>query len=314
MMIRIKQFAGVWRERWRIGWLKTDSDPDWRSVLAVLAGALILWPLTDRLPMLGFDWRVYFWARDFRQYPPWIEWALAPLLALPWRQGLSALNALLLMTVAVSVARQVYRRSERVTQAVTNEALGAALLALLTPPVAVLLWVGNIESLALFGMLILPVGVMWVLLKPHLGVWMILARRSWLVWATVFGVITLVVWPLWPLRVGGSVAERIQHPSAFGWASLGWPMILIGGALFIFSPPEPLALMAAGSFLSPFLMPQHFVLMLPALGVARGRKRLALWAAAWLLLIPLMFNGPIKALALGFPLMVWWVIKNQSRH
>lgn len=103
-----------------------------------------------------------------------------------------------------------------------------------------------------------------------------------------------------------SVGDRIQHPSAFGWINLGWPIILIGIVLLIRTPAEPLPLMAAGSFLSPFLMPQHFVLLLPALGYVRGWRRLALWAGSWLLIVPLMFNGWPKYLALGFPLLVWW--------
>jgi len=259
--------------------------------------------------MLGYDWRIYFWAQDFRQYPPWVGIALAPLLALPWRAGLSLLNALLLMTVAIGVAREVYRRYETVTWAVRREAWGAVLLALCTPSVFILLWVGNIEAVALWGMIFLPVGVVWLLLKPHLGVWAILSRRTWIIWAAVFGVLTLVIWPGWPLQVLGSVGDRIQHPSAFGWASLGWPMIPIGLFLLSQSIAEPLILMAAGCFLSPFLMPQHFALFTPAFGKVRGYQRLALWGASWLMLIPVIFTGPIKWLALGYPLVIWWLLR-----
>ncbi|MBI3244771.1 MAG: hypothetical protein HYZ49_21035 [Chloroflexi bacterium] len=297
-----------WRLGWRENWLRAEP-PDWRSALAVLAGALLLWPLTHQLPMLGFDWRVYFWARDFRQYPPWIEWALAPLLALPWRTGLAGLNALLLMTVAVSVAREVFGGERRPAWRLTSNALGCVLLALFTPPTMILLWVGNIEAVALWGMLMMPVGIPWVLLKPHLGLWAVLSRRSWIIWAAAFGLLTLVVWQFWPTRVLGSVTDRIQHPSAFGWASLGWPMIAIGLTLLAQTPPDPLALMAAGSFLSPFLMPQHFVLLLPALGRVKGTRRLILWAGTWLLLIPLIFNSGLKWLALGFPALVWWMLR-----
>jgi hypothetical protein len=293
---------------WRENWLKAEP-PDWRSAFAALAGALLLWPLTSQLPMLGFDWRVYFWARDFRQYPPWIEWALAPLLALPWRAGLAGLNALLLMTVAVSVAREVFQGNHRSALPLTSEALGCVLLALFTPPVMILLWVGNIEALALWGMLLMPVGIPWVLLKPHLGLWAVLSRRSWIIWAAAFGLLTLLMWQFWPMRVLGSITDRIQHPSAFGWASLGWPMIVIGLALLGQTSPDPLALMAAGSFLSPFLMPQHFVLLLPALGRVKGARRSILWAGTWLLLSPLIFNNALKWLALGFPALVWWMLR-----
>lgn len=299
-----------WLQRWWRGWnadWQRPSDPDWHSALASLAGAVLLWPLTNQLPMLGFDWRTYFWAGDFRQYPPWTQWVLWPLLALPWRAGLAGLNALLLMTVAVSAAREVYRQPGRsISFAITSEALGVVLLTLFTPPVIVLLWVGNIEAVALWGLLFMPAGLALVLLKPHLGVWAVLSRRSWLVWAVLFGLLSLLIWPGWPFRLLGSVGERVQHPSAFGWISLGWPLIVIGLTLLTRTPADALPLMAAGAFLSPFLMPQHFVFLLPALGRVRGWRRLALWAGAWLLAVPLMFDGWLKYLGLGFPLLVWW--------
>jgi len=195
---------------------------------------------------------------------------------------------------------------------VTSEALGTALLALCTPPVFILLWVGNIEGLALFGMLIMPVGVVWLSLKPHLGVWAILSRRSWVVWSAVFIALTLLIWPGWPFKLVNSLNDRLRHPSAFGWASLGWPMIVVGIVLLVMTPADALPLMAAGSFLSPFLMPQHFVLFLPALGRVRGVRRLLLWAASWLVAVPILFGGWIKVLALGFPLLVWWMLRNPT--
>jgi hypothetical protein len=199
--------------------------------------------------------------------------------------------------------------------AVTNEALGAATLALLSPPVFILLWVVNIESLALFGSLFLPLGLPLILLKPHVYVWAILSRRKWMIWAAIFGAASLLIWGMWPLHVMESVSGRIQHPSAFGWSGVGLPMILIGALLLVFTNADPLRLMAAGSFLSPFLMPQHFVLLLPALGRVRGWKRLGLWAGAWLMAMPVMFGEwmNIKYLALGFPLLIWWMLRPDSK-
>lgn len=305
-----------WVRRWWLRWNEQWTRPeafDWKTALAIVVGSCLLWPLTNLLPMLGYDWFIYFWQRDFRQYPQWVEWALAPLLALDWRTGFALLNAILLMSVAIGAAREVYRVNPTSTWQVRGNASFAALLALLTPPVFVLLWVGNIDGLALAGILIMPVGLLWLSLKPHLGLWATLARRSWVIWGVIFCVVMLIIFPGWPIRLLDSIGFRIQHPSAFGWASLGWPMIPIGLLLLAFTPADPIMLMAAGSFLSPFLMPQHFILLTPAFGRVQGYWRVALWAASWLLIIPLAFaglwNGYGKALALGYPLLVWFALR-----
>lgn len=221
------------------------------------------------------------------------------------------MNSLLLTSVAVSVVRQVYRYGAGISpRSLAGEALAAAFLALLTPPTLIMMWTANVEAVALWGWLIMPLGIPLLLLKPHLGAWVVLSRRSWVLWTLLFGIASLVLWPSWPFHLMNTVAGRAQHPAAFGWASLGWPILLIGVVLLIWTPADDLLLMAAGSFLSPALMPQHFVLLLPALGRVRGWRRLALWAASWLLAVPLMFNGWPKYLALGFPLIVWWMTRS----
>jgi hypothetical protein len=306
-------------KRWWNDWFRQWAQPeawDWRAALAIMLGSLLLWPLTNLLPMLGYDWYIYFWQHDFRQYPQWIEWSLAPLLALPWRTGLAWLNAILLMSVAVAAAREVYRRATRITAAVRVDALLAALMALLTIPVLVLLWVGNIDGLALMGLLVMPVGIFWITLKPHLGLWAVLSRRSWTIWAIIFCGVMLLLFPGWPFRLVASLGDRLQHTSAFGWASLGVWMIPIGIVLLVKSPADPVMLIAAGCFLSPFLMPQHFVLLAPAYGRVSGLSRLLLWVVSWLLIIPLavpgVWGGLIKALALFYPLLVWFLLRKSS--
>jgi hypothetical protein len=300
--------ANIWIQQWR----HTERF-DWRATLAILIGGIVLWPLTNLLPMLGYDWYIYFWLGDFRQYPAWVEWALAPLLALEWRSGLALLNAIMFMSVAVAASREVYKRAPAITRAVTLDALFSALLALCTLPVLTLAWVGNIDGLALFGFVSMPAGIVWLTLKPHLGFWAMLSRRSWLLWAILFCSIMLLISPGWPMQLIGSLGQRLQHPSAFGWASLGWWMIPVGLVLLMGSSADPIVLMAAGSFLSPFLMPQHFVLLTPAFGRVSGIKRIVMWLTSLLLIFPMgitgIWGGSGKALALVYPLTVWLILR-----
>lgn len=290
----LAQFQPAWRQ----------STPfDWRATLACIIGGLLLWALVDRLPMLGYDWYTYFVEGELAYYPPWTAVVLKPLTALPWRQGLSLLNALLLMTIAVAAAREskLFSRSSM---------LGAALLAVLTPPVWMLMWQGTIDAVVLLGLVALPPGMWLVLIKPQVAAWGILARRGWMVVGVITVAISLLIWGWWPLEMVTALSHLVGHPIAMGWQVLGLPVLGVGILLLLCSNADPLRLMAAGSFLVPYLMQVHLIVLIPAIGRAQGRARLWLWAAAWLLILPPMFQTPwSKYLAMVFPLAVWWLLR-----
>jgi hypothetical protein len=295
------------------GWIKTRAAAfasewvqpvtfDWQPVLAILLGAVALAPLTSLLPVLGWDWYFFVQGGWNATYPPWLSVAIAPLAVWDWRVGLALLNGLLLMTVAIATARETKGSSRR--------PFGAILLTLLTPPVFMLLWLGNVASLTLLGLVALPVGVPYTVLQPHLASWAILARRQWMLWGIGFFVLTLVVWGWWPGQVLGQLGSSLAHPLAMGWQILGWPVAVAGGVLLLLSNADPFRLIAAGAFLTPYLMPQHFVLLIPAIGRAEGKWRWLLWASAWLTLLPAMFLTTwSKYVAMLFPLAVWWVLR-----
>lgn len=301
------RFSVTQRFRSRFAALRTmwlQSTPfDWRAALACVLGALLLWPLVDRLPTLGYDWYTYFATGELAWYPPWTKIALFPLIMLPWRQGLSLLNALLLMTVAVAAAREsrAFPRSAM---------LGAALLAVLSAPVWMLTWQGTIDGVVLLGFVFLPPGVLWMLLKPQIAVWGILARRNWVLSAIICIGISLLIWGWWPQEMLNALSHLVGHPIAMGWQVLGLPVLVVGLILLICSDADPLRLMAAGSFLVPYLMSVHLVLLLPAIGRVNGRSRWVLWAASWLLILPAMFQSDwSKYAAMLFPLVVWWLLR-----
>lgn len=291
--IHIRNYLNTWKQ----------VEPfDWRALAACLVGGILLYPLVSRLPVVGWDW--YYWFKpgiiDF--YPPWTPYLLAPFTALPWRSGLALLNSLTLMTVAVAAGREAWKSGRR-------SMLGAALFALITPQVMMALWLGNVEGLVLLGLVALPPGVILLLLKPHLGAWALLARRRWLLWAAGWGLVSLVLWGWWPSRVFGEMGRLSQNYFTIGWYDLGWPVLAVGILLILLSNADPLRLMAAGFFLTPYLMPNHMLLLLPALGRLGGWKRLLLWAIIWLSGIASgLERGPWRYLALIFPLSVWLLL------
>src|SRR5262249_41802163 len=152
---------------------------------------------------------------------------------------------------------------------------GAVVLAILSPPVLMLLWDGQIDGVALLGFLALPWGIPLLIAKPTITIFALLARPRWVVWAGAFLALSFLVWGWWPAQVLATLDGRNQHPMAMGWQVLGWPIAVLGLVLLFFTPrSDPLRLMAAGSFLLPYLMPYQYVCLLPALGRLEARRQL----------------------------------------
>jgi len=294
---RLSGFARDW----------TRKEPfDWRALLACLIGGVILWPLVDRLPVLGMDWYTYFYPRVFEGiYPPWTGPVLTPFVWVPWRASLSLMNSLMLVTVAVATAREARRFS-------LASRLGAVAMATTAPTLLMLLWQGNVDGLVLLGLVALPPGVVLALIKPTIAGWALLARRQWTLWAIGFGVVSLVIWGWWPGSLMHAFDGRFLHPMAMGWHNLGWPVALMGLILLAFTNADPMRLMAAGSFLAPYVMPNHYLLFLPALGRVSGWRRWVLWGWAWVVGLVPGFTGITRYLALGFPLAVWFLLKEKD--
>jgi len=300
-MNRIRDHFSRYLVDWRI-----HESFDWQAVLACLTGGLLLWPLVHRLPMLGWDWNQFFYPRQFAGlYPPWTEEILWPFSWVDWRASFSLVNSLALMTLAVATAQQA-RQDSRLGR------LTAVVLAMLTPPIYMLLWQGNVDGLVLLGLVAMPLGVPLVLMKPTVAGWALLARRGWTLWGAAFGLISLLIWGLWPLDLLSAFDYRNLHPLAMGWQVLGFPLAIIGAILLCFTNADPFRLMAAGTFLAPYLQPVHFLVLVPAIGRVRGWKRILLWGWAWVVGLAPGFMGITKYLALGFPLAVWWLLRDRS--
>ena len=289
-------------------WWLSDEQPDWRAVVFVIIGGLLLSPLVNRLPMPGYDWAIRFYPNDTPYNVPWIQPIVAPLRWLGWREALAVVNSITMVTVATATARAAsYQRRD----------FDAVVLALLTPPLLMTMWDGQVDGLALLGMLGLPWLVPLVLMRPHFTVWPILTRRNWTIGAALFGVLSLIIWGWWPGRVMAGMGFNLEHPIALGWGNLGWPVGVLGAVLLLFSGKDIYQLLAAGSLAASYVMPYHYTLLLPSIGRVRGWKRIVLWVCAWLTIIGPAFADPtgkykwsaIQYLGLAFPLAVWFFLR-----
>jgi hypothetical protein len=173
-------------------------------------------------------------------------------------------------------------------------------LALTTPPLWFLLWIGHPDGLALLGMVtgLIPLA----LIKPQLTILPLLRTKPLAFWTVLILVLSLLLWPFWPVALRQAT---LTHEAAFGWVVTGWPIALVGVAMLAGAGSDPYRLMAAGFLISPYLMPYNLALLLPAIGISRGPKRILLWASTWLLVPGVGLGGQAKYLNLVFPIAAY---------
>jgi hypothetical protein len=207
----------------------------------------------------GFDWVTFFSKGRFPAF--WMPWT-KPLVA--WL-NYPTLIALTLLGMGVRAYR--YRPSPL-----------ALALGLLSLPTLWMFHLGNVDGLAIFGLLILPWGAPLVLLKPQVAGFALLAKRSSLIATVVWLLISFAIWGLWPLTwrelvVAGGKADWPNDISLFPWG------LLVALPLMWFSWGDEDLLMAAGSFATPHLFPYHFIALMPAL----ARMRIPWMLLTWLI-------------------------------
>jgi hypothetical protein len=150
----------------------------WIVLFVVFYVALRLVPLER--PMLFHDWRVTFQrAESLTYYPPWTWWIVRSL-------DLSALLAITLASYAVAVLQRA-------------RSAASAALTFLCLPLWWTIFLGQLDGLALLGLLGLPWLVPLVLMKPLVAAFALLSRWRWTVIALVFVVASLIVFGLWPI-------------------------------------------------------------------------------------------------------------------
>lgn len=279
----------------------------WQLFAMTLAAGLALGWLMRSAPLLGHDWLIMFHANTATDvyYPPWTSLLLTPLANLPWRDGLALINGISIATVATST----YHQGKQ-----TNNPwrLGATLLAVFSLQLAIVLWLGHIDGLALLGLLALPWAAPLVLMKATFIGFAVFARKSWFLAAVLFGLASLLLWPGWPNQLLQTLSLRNTHPSAAGWEVTGWLPPVIGLVMLLLSKrTDPFQAMAAGSLLYPFALPYHWLVLLPAIGSLRGLYLLMAWLAATLMIVPVGINRHFWIYYI-FPVFIWLIRYHQE--
>ena len=288
-------------------WLRPAPPPQWRNFFAILLGGVILTPLVNELPLIGFDWHRLFYLGFLDQYPPWMIPIFAPFRLMDWRWSLALVNSLSLVAVALITATQ--------SSKIMWDGLIGAALALFTPTLWYMLWDGQIDGLVLLSFLVLPFSVPMALLRPQIAGWMLITRRRWTLATVGWVILSFLIWGNWLTELLDKARGSVIHPTALGWATLGWPILIIGLIMWVeaFRDGDPWRLLAAGLLASPYFQPYHTVMLLPALGKLTGYRRLGVWLLAWVVgLVPGLL-GITRYLALLFPIAVWWFLRQQQR-
>ncbi len=292
--------------------LSHPPTPDWKALLAIGVGAIIFAALLGQIRFLGHDWAAYFARQDSGfviqrpnpSYPPWVlNVILRPLTELPPYTGLAILNGLTLAALTVLTFR--YARFRFPEQ--PAPAYAGVLLVILSPLPWATLWLGQVDVMLLLGLVSMPFGVPLLLGKLHTGVWAGLASRRDFLWCAAWGVLSILIWGFWPLPILTQTTDLVlSHPITMGWRALSPALALLGAILLLLTDRDPLRLIAAGSFISPYMMPYHYLVLLPALGKTYGWRQVLLWATSWIFVAVMGIATPeTKWLSLSFPLLVW---------
>jgi hypothetical protein len=303
--------------------MKKLYTPDWRALLVIIIGTLLIRPLIGQIEFLGHDWMVSFSLQQWGSfphdpndifYPPWVHnYMLLPFSGLDARLGLAYVNACTLVCLAVLT----YRNS-RLTHPeplyfgfISINGIFSVLFALCNPITLALVWLGQIEFTILLGLVLMSWGVPLLLGKYNLGMWAILSSRRNMLFAAIWIGISLIIWGPWPITILQAILAQqsagiIQHPNLMGWQYMHPILLLIGGLLMLFTNREPLRLIVAGMLISPYTMPYHYVLVLPLIGRVGLIGKVALWSTTLLFIFTIgLSTVETKYLAYSLPILAW---------
>lgn len=216
---------------------------------------------------IGYDWYYYFssGSREFLPfYPPWVVYVT--LLSWPGVIGLSC----------AGLAVALYQRGA------VPLVIASAFVSL---PFLWLVFLGQIDGLALLGLTCLPWLAPLALLKPSISVFAFLANKRLALTFIVLMLVTIAMWGLWPLDMLNyrarwqnlfADASQPQDISLWPWSV---PLVLI---LLWLSRGDMDMLMLAGTFVTPHLNVYSYIIVLPAIARIKPGLALTLVAISWL--------------------------------
>lgn len=242
---------------------------------------------------IGYDWVNYF---STGKIPAWYQ---------PWTLVITHyLNYPILIGItcaAFSIA--AFLRSVNYLSAV------AAFLCL---PLIWVIFLGQIDGLALLGMLGLPWLVPFALLKPQITFFGLGAKKTYIIAFIVWMIISILIWGDW----FPAIQDINSYYPVNEWShniSLGWWGVPFFLAMVWFSRGDMDMLMASGAFITPTLLFYHLLPLTPA--VARLKPKTA-FIAAFLSFLPLSSNWVgLKGWYLGWAFIIWvWINLAAKRY
>jgi hypothetical protein len=236
--------------------------------------------------LMGYDWRHYFSMGQriygTAYYPPWI--VLVAYLGWPPLIGLTL----------ASLALALYQRRSTPI---------AAMSACLTLPVFWVLFLGQVDGVALFGLTGLPWLIPLATIKPQVSYLACLANKRYLFALIVWLGISMAVWGLWPLDILG-IAEfsAWQQPHDIHLWPWSLPVVLV---MLWLSRGDADMLMLAGTFAMPYLHSYHYFLVVPALARIGHKTAILALLVSWLPLLANWYGSWCWYLGHLFPLLLW---------
>ncbi len=271
------------------------SFPLWTAVLifVVLTGLFsLLGLLMPADGFIGFDWVNFFGQNRIPPfYPPWALLITRPL-TWPLLVGLTlAAFSLASMLRAVSPI--------------------SAALAFFSLPLLWTVFLGQVDGLALLGVIGLPWLAPLALFKPQLTVFAFGARRSYILAFLVVFALSLLVWGFWPLQMMAMDSFHAEGKFAQDIALRWWGVPLFLATLW-FSRGDVDMLMLSGSFVTFHLIPYNMLPVAPALARLRPRNALIGCILSWL---PFSANwlGP-RGWYLGWLFILWLWLNLAARR
>jgi hypothetical protein len=244
-------------------------------------------------PQGGYDWHNFFaiaarnwwpnpWAyiKDF-PYVPWTGLLLSPLGGVTDQLATTITNTMSVIVMAC-VAKHLGGPSWVVVPV------------LLSPPGYWLFSTGQVDGLILSGLLFFNgLDLVIIAIKPQLAIGVFIARlkRSkgqWLRYlapAVLVGVLSLLIWPGWPLR---ALPDPQPYWLKASWNTAVWPWgvpVALGLLWYAWRTGEDSWGIVASPLLSPYVNVANWLGLMLALAAKWPRVALIIWLAMWLAVI-----------------------------
>ncbi|WP_322808137.1 hypothetical protein [Thermanaerothrix sp.] len=241
---------------------------------------------------IAFDW-VHFFSQGRIPpfYPPWTVF-LAKRLTWPLFFAISM----------AGISLSIIKRSTHIVSSI------AALVSL---PVVWTMFLGQLDSLVVLGLLGLPWLVPLVLIKPQVGLFALGAKKSYVLAGIIWIAISIVIWGLWPAKM---FAVNVYKEGRYAQdIAIGLAGIIVTLPMFWFSRGDMDMLMISGAFVTPYLIPYNMLPFTPAIARLKPIPALIACLLSWL---PFSSNWlGDKGWWLGWLFVVWlWFCLAVTRY